>query len=397
MYKENSSKYVINNFDTGREDDENDNMLVILNCYILIPLCIFGFFSNILALILFNRHRNIGSGTSVYLNNILLLDVFQLLGTAVMTIPYFCDKAYDDNGHVLHKFCLFYYRYIGLIMSKLIAVADTAQVWSLTVLSVHRYWKISKPMKALVSDTPKRALKIIFILFIAVILFRIPVFFELRLANHNYLNVSVIIENVPFARNRQYGIIYYLILNTIFYNIIPFTILSIMSVLTLKSIIEARRCGRNLNTNTGSTTIRHNLSPKRKLGEIKSTISICFMTILFLVFHSLFVYEIVQRYRSYIHNDVSQNFLLISDVNTILSMLNSTLNAFVYIAFINKCKEYLVFKFKTKDFRMRSRTLSSLMEYAQTSSSDGDNENLVRKPCRIKKCYSSATVRSTEF
>lgn len=392
------------------EDDSTNNLLTTLNCYILTPLCVFGCFSNAGALALFNRPPRIVSAVAVYLNTLLILDILQLFGTAIMTTPYFCESAYSDERHSFHTYCLFYYRYIGYIVSRLVCIVDTGQVWSLSALAVHRYWKISQPMKSLANDTPIKAVMILMVLFVFDIGFRLPMFFELKFAKHPNLNISVIAENVKLGRNGPYNIVYYLILNTTIYNIVPFVLLFLMSFLTIRSLIAARRHeiiptnGNNGHCQIGIVIRNQTKSSRRRIGELKATFSICIMTVMFLLFHVLFIYEVVQRYRVYVQDVVGRHLHVISDLNTILAMLSSTLNAFVYIAITQRCKQHLETK-RQRTVRFKNcRSNFSLTRTLSSCSADVDQNNIVSvddalilpEP-KMKKEYSSLTMCSTDF
>uniref|UniRef100_A0AC35TL43 G_PROTEIN_RECEP_F1_2 domain-containing protein n=1 Tax=Rhabditophanes sp. KR3021 TaxID=114890 RepID=A0AC35TL43_9BILA len=341
-----------------------------INLYVLTPLTILGLFFNTSALICLYSPPKITSGVFVYLKALLVLDHCQLLVTSgALLLPQFCDNHHTEN-HMFYQFCMFERKFLKYLMPRIELLINVMHAWTIATLSAHRYWKISKPVVSRYKDTASRAAKTLIVMFSLTILFRLPVFmWELRV---KWEPVFKIIRNPETTELlTPYRVIYHSILDPFLANLLPFLAMSIFSMLTLWEIIRSKHFAYNqLNidgktykqinqrTHQPLTIIRRQAQAIRQKQEFRATVSIVLMIILYLIFHSLQIYNVCRKWQLiYEGKCPTRRDYIQSHISNMLSMFSASVNAFVFIAFTNRLRNYVQML-----IRKTSRSLSSSSE-----------------------------------
>ncbi|CAK5076676.1 unnamed protein product [Meloidogyne enterolobii] len=76
----------------------------------------------------------------------------------------------------IYSFCLFEGRFLRNIIPRIYQTVVMLHIWTIAALSAHRYWKISRPVSARSNDTIFRARVLLAILFLIIVVYRVPSF-----------------------------------------------------------------------------------------------------------------------------------------------------------------------------------------------------------------------------
>ncbi|KAK0397416.1 hypothetical protein QR680_002117 [Steinernema hermaphroditum] len=228
---------------------------------------------------------------------------------------------------------------------------------------------ISRPVVSRMKDTVKRAHIIVFIVLSITFIFRLPIFLiELQVKE----KPELLIRRRPTATEflSLYRIVYHSFLEPILCNVLPFLAMSIFSILTLSEICRSAHFhysqfsfeGKGVKKVASSQPLRTCLQKKadalRQKQELRATISIVLIILLYLVFHSLQLYDVVRKWQLLFSSECpTRRDYLQSHIGTVLSLLSATVDAFVFIAFTNRLRQYVQML-----IRKTSRTLSNSSE-----------------------------------
>lgn len=105
-------------------------------------------------------------------------------------------------------------------------------------------------------------------------------FFEYEMAITNGPNARFVLKPALLRRVTGYNIWYWLVANTLLYNLAPFLTLTTLNALILATLHKARFAVRK----DGAYRNR----------EIRAAIAICIVVTLFLFFHSFVIYDVIQ-------------------------------------------------------------------------------------------------------
>ncbi|CAD6193098.1 unnamed protein product [Caenorhabditis auriculariae] len=318
-----------------------------LNLYFLLPISLLGIALNAGAMIFLYRPPKITSGVFVYLKALLILDhVLLVVKLATEFLPLICDLHHSAN-HTFYDICMFERRFLKHTMPRIETTISTMHVWCIAALSAHRYWKISRPVIARLKDTVGRAHTMLFGMLASALLFRTPIFaLELEILS-------------------PYRFIYHSVLEPLMGNIVPFALMSIFSLLTLYEIYRSRHLSyqqigfgtakRTSLTHPLTSCFRQKAEVLRQKQELRATVSIVAIILLYLVFHSLKLYTIIRKWQLLInHQCPNRSDYFQSHLSNVLCMVSASVNAFVFIAFTNRLKKYVRLL-----LRKTSRTLSN--------------------------------------
>uniref|UniRef100_A0A1I7YA98 G_PROTEIN_RECEP_F1_2 domain-containing protein n=1 Tax=Steinernema glaseri TaxID=37863 RepID=A0A1I7YA98_9BILA len=332
-------------------DHELYQQLITINLCLLIPLTILGLFFNASALICLYSPPKITSGVFVYLKALLILDHCLILVTsATILIPQFCDNHHSSH-HTFYEFCMFERRFLKYTMPRIESTVNTMHAWTIASLSVHRYWKISRPVVSRMKDTVKRAHVILFAVLMLTFIFRLPTFLiELQVKEKPELLLRKRKTATEFLS--LYRIVYHSFLQPIFSNVLPFLAMSIFSILTLYEICRSAHFHYSHFSSDGmkkvassqplKTCLQKKTDALRQKQELRATISIVVIILLYLIFHSLQIYDVVRKWQLLFSNQCpTRRDYLQSHIGTVLSLLSASVDAFVFIAFTNRLRQYV--------------------------------------------------------
>uniref|UniRef100_A0A914C270 G-protein coupled receptors family 1 profile domain-containing protein n=1 Tax=Acrobeloides nanus TaxID=290746 RepID=A0A914C270_9BILA len=240
-------------------------------------------------------------------------------------------------------------------------------VWTIASLSVHRYWKISRPVTSRFKDTASRARLAILIMLILALLFRLPLFLvELQLKWKPMFRIGRRVETTELLS--PYRIVYHSFLDPVLSNFLPFIWMSAFSILTLCEIIKSRHFSymkfsfdgndgsfKKIYSNQPLTFLRRRADCIRQRQEFRATISIVLIIVLYLLFHSLQLYNVVRKWQLLLQKKCpTRTDYIQSHIANVLSLLSCSVNAFVFIAFTNRIRSYVQML-----IRKTSRSLSN--------------------------------------
>ncbi|KAI6177425.1 hypothetical protein M3Y97_00905600 [Aphelenchoides bicaudatus] len=356
--------------------------LTNINIYILVPLALFGLFFNAFALICLHSPPKITSGVFIYLKILLVLDHCHIIVTsATILLPQLCDHHHSKE-HLFYGFCMFERRFLKYTMPRLESTVNILHVWTISSLAVHRYWKISRPVVSRFKDTSKRARSVLLIMFAIALLFRLPIFFfELDFKFKPTWRIVRRPETTELLS--PYRLVYHTFLDPLITNVLPFVWMCVFSLFTLFEIAKNRHFGyakfstdangssssrassfkrhsctrplmggrRSSSTDKESikssmiqplTYLRRRADNIRQKQEFRASVSIILIILLYLLFHSLQVYNVVRKWQLILMEQCPKRFdYFRSHISTIMSILSATVNAFVFIAFTNRLRHYV--------------------------------------------------------
>ncbi|KAI6229671.1 hypothetical protein M3Y95_00555400 [Aphelenchoides besseyi] len=372
--------------------------LTTINVYVLLPLAILGLFFNASALICLYSPPKITSGVFIYLKALLILDHCHIIITSItILLPQLCDNHHSKE-HFFYQFCMFERRFFSSLLPRIESTVNILHVWTIASLSVHRYWKISRPVVSRFKDTASRARSVLFVVFAIALLFRIPIFvLELEFKLKPSLRIVRRPENTALLS--PYRLIYHTFLDPLLTNVLPFVFMCFFSICTLCEIAKSRHfayaqfapepqntnavqsgsrngsmkrhsCTKSLagitsarrtsstekwNNNNGRVSgkssltftqplnyLRRRADSLRQKQEWRASISIILIILLYLLFHSLQVYNVARKWQLLLLEKCpARSDYIQSHCSTALSMLSATINAFVFIAFTNRLRHYV--------------------------------------------------------
>lgn len=86
---------------------------------------------------------------------------------------------------------MFERRFLKYTLPRIESTVNILHVWTVASLSAHRYWKISRPVVSRFKDTSSRARLVLALMFIIILLYRLPIFFvELQLKWRPLLRIN---------------------------------------------------------------------------------------------------------------------------------------------------------------------------------------------------------------
>uniref|UniRef100_A0A915MYP6 G-protein coupled receptors family 1 profile domain-containing protein n=2 Tax=Meloidogyne javanica TaxID=6303 RepID=A0A915MYP6_MELJA len=279
-------------------------LLSSINIYLLLPLSLVGLFANGSALFCLCSPPKIVSGVLVYLKALLILDhVYIIVSLANSMLPDFCDGQHSVEN-TFYSFCLFEGRFLRNIIPRIYQTVVMLHIWTIAALSAHRYWKISRPVSARSNDTIFRARALLAILFLVIIAYRVPSFVvEL----HWKWNPIVTTVSVIALRLLQ------------------------LVIMFPESLLKSEK------------------------KEYRATISIVLMIVIYLLLHSMSLYNLGRKWELIIkHKCPTKTDYIRSHIGNVLNVLSASVNAFVFIAFTNRMRDYI-----RALIRKTSRTFSS--------------------------------------
>ena len=201
----------------------------------VIPVCLVGMLVNMGALgFLIVRTRR-GSTIRLLLMALTTLDTVQLafslpqpLGTSLCDLPT-CSRSI---------LCSVYRRFAFHAAEKAAATVDTAHIWLVVAITLHRYWKISHPFHSHIHDTPAKVYALLGLVLSSAILFRLPSY-----AEQTYTRLSdgqIVAEPTALEQSQLYHNLYYGLLNTILFNLLPFATLTCLNALIIAALCHVR-------------------------------------------------------------------------------------------------------------------------------------------------------------
>lgn len=194
----------------------------------------FGVISNIVILLTFSVNRHLWLKSLVrYFIGLVVFDLFVLSGTWLLISWKIFNLPPMFGSHV-------YAIYTGFIVTS---PAVTACIWCTVLITTERYLSLCHPLLHR-RIRPHSASQIYGLVTIAVaaILYRIPKWFELHIAectDENDQSIIPVLWPTRLLQNPQYMIGYRVVGSLVFHSVGPFLLLTVMSVLIVRKLTNA--------------------------------------------------------------------------------------------------------------------------------------------------------------
>ncbi|CAH1799598.1 unnamed protein product [Owenia fusiformis] len=285
-----------------------------------IIICVFGFVTNIMSLIVLSR-KELKSTSFTYLTAICSIDLGVLLVTTFMIGLSTVFAPPTKYGLLLDGTILPYlYPYIR----PLYLMFTTASIWLVTALTIDRYITICYALKSSYICTTVKARIIIIFVCVFALLYNIPTFFEYqaRTVQVAYVEKGFIIYKLTwFGLQKAFRLCYHSWVYIIAIWALPFVIMIIMNGLLARTVHKARKKSKEMGC----------IQPR---GQDVTIMMVVMVTVFFIcqcpnmVCHLLYVLDV-----EVFHSSEFQKFAAIS---SLLVLFNSAINIFIYAGFGRK-------------------------------------------------------------
>ena len=311
---------------------------------VLVPIGVVG---NTLSFFVMMKPNNRKVSTCIYMAAISINDNILMC---------MCSHEYLVSSLQIHKW--------NLIECKFLAFAALFAVQNCTYLTlamtVDKYIAIKWPHRAATYSTPRIAKMIAFGLYTSVFIYNIP---------HFFLSSIIGDQCVGYAIQSQITSIYSwfsFVINAV----IPFTLLSYMNFVIVKTVRDSRKSFRDNDRTTGMNARQKTM----KNAENQLTIMLLLVTTLFLILlfpaYFRFIYIVVAK------RDTPRFYarlLLVGQVTGKLYPTNSGINFFLYCLsgkkFRNDLKEILCCSSTSKSSVTGSKSNSTQLDFAKSDTS----------------------------
>ena len=238
----NSSNIALESKDCGNLSDNLRLYSFIVNVCINGAFVLFGYFGNIMTIIVLHKDR-VKTSNSVLLQGLAVFDscflVYVILYVVLRSVcPFTGDlRDYHDKSSYFIAFVLPF----GWI-------SQTATIWMVVLIALDRYIIVSQPLKSNMICTPKNAKKCVVAVAIAAALFNAPRwlhYYQVGFPEEKSNSTSTFVSHVSFNSNLWnpdlYHKIYHISLTFIFLFIIPFSLLIIFNTKLITTLRKAQR------------------------------------------------------------------------------------------------------------------------------------------------------------
>ena len=226
----NGTKCIISNDTT--ESGYPDKEEFIVEVVLLTVIGVFGITGNTAAIVVFSRMK-----TQMIFHRIMIMlstfdNILVLLNIVIFVYPRF-SESFNATG----------YHYIAPYTLPVAQIAMTGSVYSTMAITVERYLIACKPFYVISHRwSAKRYIVPIVVFSIS---YNLPKFFETKttaLVDETDMNkTSFAIEATDLRLNKGYYNIYTIWMNFIFMGVLPFLLLMVLNILTLKSVVKQIR------------------------------------------------------------------------------------------------------------------------------------------------------------
>lgn len=279
--------------------------------YILLPIIILGLIGNILAFVIWYQDGK-NSVTFYLLRWLATADTLLLLTWLLQfVIPNLIDMCNPVRP----------YLYVWTL--PLARIAYTGAIWMVVVVAAERCMVVACPQR---TSTISKARQHIMAVYVGSIVFHLPSWF---VKDVDPVTLKTIQNDI--ARNKHFQLIYDNILYCTVNYAVPLIVLTILNFKLISTLLSARQSRRQLR-----------LEPRRQ--DIGSILILVVIVIIFMICHAPMVLSFI------LWNCVSgstskqtiTNLVYLSDIATIMTTLNSSVNFIAYCALSSKFREMAV-------------------------------------------------------
>lgn len=285
-------------------------------------LCVLGFASNIVSFLVLRRDRE-SPVASFQLQALALTDNFFL----VLWFVHFSV----NNAITYFNVAKFYnpaWMYLWVYSFPLLYTGQTATIWMTVLIAVSRYIAVCKPYKASQWVNVPRMKLGVFLVALFSFLYNVPRFFEysmhLRTTRQN--RTAYFPQWTPLMNNNVYNLVYFDILYCIFSFVLPLLLLAVLNTKLLMAyrVIQKRR---------NAMRSRHDHR------ENNITLVMIIVVLVFMLCN--LPARVVQLVWKYHPKPCPTAPFLITEISSVLEVLNSSTNFIIYCAFRKQFRDIL--------------------------------------------------------
>ena len=224
----------------------------IMSVGLIGSLCIFGIVGNNLTLVVFSRfNRNdkrTRSSATLLLSSLAVSDTLLLFTLFIMkTIPAFISFT------SIHANFFVSYLFVFLIVYgwPCVVVAQSINTWITILLAIHRFIAVVFPHRAAVYCSYSRAKIHLILLCLIILVYEIPLFLDNKIIHMiNYNNDTIYFPGYePLHTNYWYQLLYKTTFYYIIMYIIPWILLSVITVYLIRVIRQAQQLRSQMTKN----------------------------------------------------------------------------------------------------------------------------------------------------
>lgn len=307
------------------------------------------------------RPPRISNGVFVYLKLLLIFDLIVIGVTVFNRISrHICDYSFHFDDF-FNRPCIYRSRFLHHLLPRVETLVTTMHFYLIAALTTHRYWKIARPFQSRLYDTKRRSYSILVSLLLIIVTFRLPTFvIELKLVAQPILRIDI--DHWQTVIMTKYRFVYHSIINPIISQLLPFVWTTVFSALTLAQVYRRAKDGPMLHEESTtiisarnsllsgelrrvrlshSTTVRRHKSYER--SEIRATLFIASIVNICLVCYSVQLYMIARKWHLLLSGSCPIRFdFLISSIETVLEIVSTSVNVFVFTAFTSQMANSII-------------------------------------------------------
>ena len=322
----------------------------IINVCINGAFCLFGYFGNIMTIIVLQKDK-IKTSNSVLLQGLAFFDSCFLLYAVLYVVlrsvcPFTGDlKDYHDKSPYFIAFVLPF----GW-------TSQTATIWMVVLIALDRYIIVSQPLKSNIICTPKNAKKCVVFVTTATVLFnapRWPHYYQVGFPEESSNNsASTFVSHVTFNSSLWnpdlYQKIYHISLTFIFLFIIPFSLLMVFNIKLITTLKKAQRMRASMTSQPTKQSANTNVNLMMVI--IITTFLICELPDFVAAIIGAGQFKIDETHYKYY-----------ARVKESLLVLNSSINFYLYCLFYKRFRKTLGQIFKgAKPREKSSQTIDTM-------------------------------------
>jgi len=151
--------------------------VIVIEVYIVGPLCAFGIAGNVLSIVVLGRDRTIRRTTAFLMQMLAVADAAFLVSFLVTDTLYVVFSFTDWLPTAVRRHWS-YVPYVTVYWYPIASMALIASVWMVVVLTADRYVAICRPLHAAQYSTLPRLRRVIAVLWLLTVVYNLPRFFE---------------------------------------------------------------------------------------------------------------------------------------------------------------------------------------------------------------------------